>query len=332
MTADAERLARIYSAQARAYAETWSPIIGTAGRHLLETLPWRECKRVLDIGTGAGEHLPDIRRLAAGAWILGIDRSAGMLELARSHRVPLALMDGMDVALRPQSFDVALMIFMLFHLDDPATALRNVRAVLRPGGTLGAVTWAEDPDVEASRLWEAELDALGARDPDPIPRKHELMNTTEKMTALLASAGLTPQKLWLERLEHTWSIETLFALHTGFAETRLPRCGDPCRVSRAYPWPPVPARPRCVPLSRHGRLQPGLSTGLRRSRCWIRPRSSSRPMRATGRSWPAHGPARTLHSKSSYSATSAGSTTWRSACCITRRMPRTPPRKSSSRR
>ena len=38
MTADAERLARIYSAQARAYAETWSPIIGTAGRHLLETL------------------------------------------------------------------------------------------------------------------------------------------------------------------------------------------------------------------------------------------------------------------------------------------------------
>ena len=114
MTADAERLARIYSAQARAYAETWSPIIGTAGRHLLETLPWRECKRVLDIGTGAGEHLPDIRRLAAGAWILGIDRSAGMLELARSHRVPLALMDGMDVALRPQSFDVALMIFMLF--------------------------------------------------------------------------------------------------------------------------------------------------------------------------------------------------------------------------
>jgi len=113
MTADAERLARIYSAQARAYAETWSPIIGTAGRHLLETLPWRECKRVLDIGTGAGEHLPDIRRLAAGAWILGIDRSAGMLELARSHGVPLALMDGMDVALRPQSFDVALMVFML---------------------------------------------------------------------------------------------------------------------------------------------------------------------------------------------------------------------------
>ena len=112
------------------------------------------------------------------------------------------------------------MIFMLFHLDDPPTALRNVRRVLRPGGTLGTVTWAEDPDVAASQLWEAELDALGARDPDPIPRKHELMNTTEKMTALLSSAGLTPQRLWLERLEHTWSVEGLFALHTGFGRPK----------------------------------------------------------------------------------------------------------------
>jgi ubiquinone/menaquinone biosynthesis C-methylase UbiE len=217
---DAERLARIYSAQARAYAEIWSPIIRTAGRHLLETLPWRECKRALDIGTGAGEHLPDIRRLAPGAWVLGVDRAAGMLELARSHGVPLALMDGMDVALRSQSFDVAVMIFMLFHLDDPAAALRNVRRVLRPGGTLGTVTWAEDPDVEASRLWEAELDALGALEPDPIPRKHDLMNTTEKMTALLSSAGLTPQRVWLEHLEHAWSVEGLFALHTGFGRAK----------------------------------------------------------------------------------------------------------------
>ena len=46
------------------------------------------------------------------------------------------------------------------------------------------------------------------------------MNTTEKMTALLASAGLTPQKVWLERLEHTWSIEGLFALHTGFGRAK----------------------------------------------------------------------------------------------------------------
>ena len=175
---------------------------------------------MLDVGTGAGEHLADIRRLAPVAWILGIDRAVGMLELARSRGVPLALMDAMDIALRPQTFDVAVMIFMLFHLDDPVTALRSVHRVLRPGGTLGVVTWADDPDVEASRLWDAELDALGARDPDPIPRKHELMNTTEKMAALLRAAELHPHRLWVERLEHQWSVEGLVALHTRFGRAK----------------------------------------------------------------------------------------------------------------
>lgn len=218
--AQTERLARIYSSQARAYAEHWSPIIRPAGQRLLEALTWRGTKRVIDIGTGAGTHLPDLRRLAPDAWILGVDRSSGMLELARSYGTPLALMDGMNLALRGESFDVAVMIFALFHLNDPVMALRGIRRILRPGGTLGIVTWAEDPDVEASKVWEAELDALGARDPEPIPRKHELMNTTEKVASLLSAAGLTALTLWIERLAHTWDVDNLFALHTGFGRSK----------------------------------------------------------------------------------------------------------------
>jgi SAM-dependent methyltransferase len=217
---DTERLACNYSAQAQAYAESWSPIIRVVGGRLLERLPWRGSKRVVDIGTGAGTHLGDIRRLAPDAWVLGVDRSRGMLDLARSHGVPLAEMDGMSLALRARSFDIAMMIFMLFHLDEPVAALRGVRRILRPGGTLGCVTWAVDPDVEASRMWEAELDALGARDPAPIARKHELMNTTEKMAGLLSSAGLRPVTLWIEAIEHDWTVDRLFALHTGFGRAK----------------------------------------------------------------------------------------------------------------
>ncbi len=230
---ETERLARIYSAQARVYAERWSPIIRAGGLHLLEALAWRGAKRVLDIGTGAGAHLPDLRRLAPDAWVLGVDRSRGMLDLARPQRIPLALMDGMDLALRAQSFDVAVMIFMLFHLPDPLNALRGVRRVLRPGGTLGLVTWAADPDVEASQVWDAELDALGAREPEPILRQHELMNTTDKMASLLSGAGLTTVKLWIERLEHTWDVEGLFALHTGFgrAKRKLDSLNEPTRIA-----------------------------------------------------------------------------------------------------
>jgi ubiquinone/menaquinone biosynthesis C-methylase UbiE len=217
---DTERLARIYSAQARGYADHWSPIIRTAGQRLLEALTWRGAKRVVDVGTGAGAHLPDLRRLAPDAWILGVDRSSGMLELARSHGTPLAIMDGMDLALRAESFDVGVMVFALFHLDDPVTALRGVRRILKPGGMLGIVTWAEDPDVEASRIWEAELDALGARDAAAIPRKHDLMNTTEKLAGLLSVAGLSPLRLWTERLQHDWDVGSLFAMHTEFGRLK----------------------------------------------------------------------------------------------------------------
>jgi ubiquinone/menaquinone biosynthesis C-methylase UbiE len=218
--ADAERLARVYSAQAHGYAEHWSPLIRTAGQRLLEALDWRGARRVIDIGTGAGAHLPDLRRLAPDAWILGVDCSTGMLELARSHGTPLALMDGMDLALRGDSFDVAVIVFALFHLDDPIVALRGVRRILRPGGTLGVVTWAEDPDVEASQILEAELDALGARDPESIPRKHELMNSTEKVAGLLSIAGFTAGDRWIERLEHKWDVDSLLALHTQFGRLK----------------------------------------------------------------------------------------------------------------
>jgi SAM-dependent methyltransferase len=208
---ETERLARIYSAQARVYAERWSPVIRQAGERLLEALDWRGARRVLDIG---------------------VDRSPGMLELARPQWIPLALMDGMNLALRAQSFDVALVIFMLFHLPDPLAALRGVRHVLRPAGTVGLVTWAEDPDVGASKVWDAELDALGAREPEPILRQHELMNTIDRMARLLSDAGLVTRKLWLERLEHTWDVESLFALHTGFgrAKGKLDSLDGPTRA------------------------------------------------------------------------------------------------------
>ena len=82
-----EQLAEIYSSHAQGYATSWGPVIRPIGHRLLQAFPWEGARRVIDLGTGAGTHLPEIRRLARGACVVGVDRAPGMLELARQHKV-----------------------------------------------------------------------------------------------------------------------------------------------------------------------------------------------------------------------------------------------------
>ena len=218
---DTERLAEIYSSHARGYADSWGPVIRPMGQRLLAALPWDGARRVVDLGTGAGTHLPEIRRRAPGACVVGVDRSPGMLALARQHGAALLLMDGVELGFRDSSIDVAVMAFVLFHLDDPVVALREVRRVLRPGGVVGTVTWAEDPEIEASRLWEAELDSHGARDAvAPHPRRDEPLNTPEKMIGLFSATGLEPVKTWVERFEHHWGLDEISLMHITFGRSK----------------------------------------------------------------------------------------------------------------
>ncbi len=220
MSDDARKLADAYSTFARGYADEWSAVIRPRGQCMLAALPWDGARRVLDVATGTGAHLPDIRSAAPHARIVGVDRAPGMLQLARGHGAPLALMDATQLGIRAESIDVAVMAFVLFHLPAPDAALIEVRRVLTPGGSVGTVTWAEDPELEATRVWEAELDAHGARDPAPLPASdHTKTDTPEKITALFARAGLEPVRVWIERFEHRWELDRFVALRSTFGRT-----------------------------------------------------------------------------------------------------------------
>ncbi len=227
-------LAAEYSETARAYAHHWAPVIHPMALPLLSAMPLAGAPRILDVGSGTGALWPPIRRVAPLAQLWGVDRAIGMLLAGDTHlQRRVAVMDARNLGFRAGGFDVALLLFVLFHIPEPVAALREIRATLRPGGSLGAVVWGTDPGLPGGAIWAAELDhAQAAPDPrDPSVVRHVLMDTPGKLAALLESAGFEVDRVWSQCCVHQWTVEALLATqaHCGLPSRRLKSLGVDAR-------------------------------------------------------------------------------------------------------
>jgi SAM-dependent methyltransferase len=236
-----ESLTRRYTEEAGVYQELWAPVLHDVGLGLLRELRGTGPDIVLDVGSGAGTLLPDLQAAFPGARVIGVDRAFGMLQLA--PRGPArAVMDAAQLAIAARSVDIALLAFVLFHLPEPRAGLVEARRVLRPGGRVATVTWASDVESPATRIWEAQLAAHGAPplDAETDFAQHELVDTPEKMTALLESAGFVSIRTWAAPLERHIGLEHLVALRT--------RLG---RHKRRFDSLAARARAVCLERARH---------------------------------------------------------------------------------
>jgi ubiquinone/menaquinone biosynthesis C-methylase UbiE len=97
----------------------------------------------LDAGCGGGDVAFDMARMVApGGRVVGTDVDDAKLEIARAEGVAEGLTNvefrrsDVRVEVPGESFDLVHARFLLSHLADPAAALANLRASLRPGGVL----------------------------------------------------------------------------------------------------------------------------------------------------------------------------------------------------
>lgn len=138
----------------------WRTAENSAG-YLLPRL--RRGMAVLDIGCGPGTITTDLARVVAPGSVVGIDRSADVIETAAAtddlpDNLTFAVGDVYSLDAGDDSVDVVHAHQMLQHLSDPVAALREMRRVCRPGGVVAvrdadydAFTWA--PGDERLSSW-----------------------------------------------------------------------------------------------------------------------------------------------------------------------------------
>ena len=140
MSDDHTRVRDFFSARAADW-DTRFPDDGPAYRAAASELGLRPGGRVLDAGCGTGRALPALREaVGPSGSVLGIDLTPAMLEAAtragRDRDGQLLLADVTRLPLRGASLDAVFGAGLISHLPDPAQNLRELRRVVRPGGTL----------------------------------------------------------------------------------------------------------------------------------------------------------------------------------------------------
>lgn len=138
-------------------------------------------RRLLDVGTGTGLVLRAAHRLDPALRLIGLDRSPGMLALARTALPDAVLVraDAADVPLPDASVDAVTCVTVLHLLPDPIAAMAEWRRVLRPRGRVLTATFAAPAPA-----------GVGPR-PDPgFPRRHEAFRTADLLDEVAASADL----------------------------------------------------------------------------------------------------------------------------------------------
>lgn len=151
-------MATVYGAGARTYAAVLDPSLRPAHERIVELAGVTPGERVLDLATGTGA----IARVAAGAGatVIGVDISPGMIEMAASlsdEGVRFRVADVTALPFGAASFDAITCGFGLSHVSDPAKALAEVRRCLAPGGRFIDASWGAQ---SSSPAFSAVLSSL----------------------------------------------------------------------------------------------------------------------------------------------------------------------------
>lgn len=128
--------------------------------------------RVLEVGCGTGNLSLYLAQNPSIGALVGIDFSPAYIAYAQRRSTDLRIVfnvgDACELAFDDASFDHSLSMLVLQFIPDAHNAVREMRRVTRPGGTVAAATWDTRGGFVFYRMF---WDTAAAVDPDAIERR-----------------------------------------------------------------------------------------------------------------------------------------------------------------
>jgi SAM-dependent methyltransferase len=186
-----------------AHSERFDAAMRGYRRPFLDAAAIAPGEQVLDIGCGTGQSARDAARRAHPGWVLGLDLSSAMLEVARRaaerEGVSNVRFERADAQVHPlpaDAFDVAVSRAGAMFFADPVAAFANVLRALRPGGRLVLLIWQAPPRNEWFTEFAAAF-AAGRVPPGPPPAAPGPFSLADpaRARAVLSAAGFTATTL-----------------------------------------------------------------------------------------------------------------------------------------
>jgi len=132
----------------------WSPLLhrwlGNTTDIMLDLAGVTSGQNLLDIAAGAGEQsITAAKRVGPTGRVLATDISANILEYAKQmaaqagiSNIKTAVMDGENLTLEDETFDVVVSRVGLIYFPDQQKALKEMLRVLKPGGKIAAIVYS----------------------------------------------------------------------------------------------------------------------------------------------------------------------------------------------
>jgi len=168
------------------------------GRSTVERLALTKGQRVLDVCCGSGASaIPAAVLVGPTGSVTGVDLADKLLELARRkakqsglENIEFRSGDLTQLPFDEGSFDVVVCVFGIFFVPDMASAVRELKRVLRSEGRLAITTWGP-------RFFEPASTAFWNSVRDVRPDLYKGFNPWDRISdvdavrSLLAAAGFT---------------------------------------------------------------------------------------------------------------------------------------------